>query len=159
VVIKNLTTGETLVTAGVLYDDGGGTRPVAAGQSAPQQSAFRLPDGARGVGNIQFTVTTDSGNTVLEYTSAGTAETNNTTSYAQHAALATYPDLVVANLRLDPATGLQSGQDVVIRWDDRNAGNRATADSWTDSLVVKNLTTGETLTAVNVLYDPTGTGN
>ena len=58
ITVTNTTTGQVLATADVPYD-ATTLGNLAAGASAPQQYAFRLPDGDPGVGQIQFTVTTD----------------------------------------------------------------------------------------------------
>src|SRR5262249_35475387 len=144
VTVKNLTTGETLVSTTVGYDPNA-LGAIAAGQSRPRQLAFTLPDGPRGSGTLQVTVTADSGNGVFEYNTSGTAEANNAATTTAPSDLAPYADLQVGNLRLDPVTGLQSGVTVVVRWDDRNTGARATSGSWTDSVTIRNTTTGELL--------------
>ena len=59
--------------------------------------------------------------------------------------LAFYPDLQVANLRFSPASGIQSGQTVLVRWDDANTGTGPTTASWNDKVTVVNLATGEIL--------------
>src|SRR4029079_955448 len=116
-------------------------------------------DVARGVGQIQVKVTTDSGNTVFEYTSSGTAETNNVATTTATATLAPYPDLQVANLQVDPATDLLAGGSLTVRWDDRNAGNRGTPGEWCATITIKNLSTGAVLVTAAVPYDPNASGN
>ena len=58
----------------------------------------------------------------------------------------------------DPATGLQSGSSLVVHWEDANTGVKATGGSWSDSLVVINTATGETLLSATVPYDAVGSG-
>src|SRR5262249_5297305 len=70
----------------------------------------------------------------------------------------TYPDLQVANLRAEPATGLKSGDSLTLRWDDTNTGNRATKGSWDDQVVVRNKTTKATLLTTTVRYDEAANG-
>ena len=64
---------------------------LAAGASAPQQYAFRLPDGIAGVGQIQITVTTD----VYDNVSTRQGDPNKTATLTETSTLATYPDLAV----------------------------------------------------------------
>src|SRR5262249_22500235 len=73
VVRKNTDTGETLVTDRVHYD-ATVNGPLAAHASRPQQDSFRLPEGTRGAGHLQVSVTTDYYNDVFEQNSAGTGE-------------------------------------------------------------------------------------
>ena len=158
--IRNVTTGETLATALLTYDPAAaGNGPIAPGGSRPRQFSFTMPDLARGTGQIVFTVTTDVDNTIFESNAGGTAETNNTSSITQTSTLAPYPDLRVANLAVDPATGLQSGSGVVVHWEDTNTGSRATGGSWHDRVTVQNATTGEILVTATLLYDATAVGN
>jgi len=156
--VQNTTTGQTLSTVTLDYD--AATRgAVAPGGAADQQYAFNLPDGMSSVGTIQFTVTTDVLNQIFEYNSAGTAESNNTAMISAVSGLAPAADLQVANLSLTPTTGLQSGSDVVLSWDDVNKGDAATGGSWVDSVSVTNQNTGATIFAATVPYDASATGN
>ncbi len=156
-VVKN--GSQTLATVNVPYDgSASGHGPLGAGQSFAQSAQVTLPDGAAGVGSIQFTVTVDSANAIFEYNPGGTGETNNTATITQTSVLAPYPDLQVTGLQLSPATGLLSGQQLTIQWDDSNTGNADAATSWTDTVVVKNTTTNQTLDTVNVPYNATSTG-
>ena len=152
--IKNLTTGETLASTTVPYDaTASGLGPIVPGEPRARQFNFTLPDGGRGVGQIQFSVTTDDNHAVVEYITAGDAETNNSTSLTQSSVLGEVPDLQVVNVSFDPASGIQSGTNVTVRWDDSNVGNKSTSSSWFDSVVVKNTTTGEILATGRVGYD------
>ena len=159
VVITNTTTGAVLITATVSYDpNASGNGPILPGQSRSRQFAFTLPDGPPGVGSIQFTVTTDSANSIAEYNTAGTAESNNSSSVTRDSVLGLTPDLQAVNVALDPAIGLQSGSSLIVHWDDTNTGTKATGSSWSDSIVIKNTTTGETLVTATVPYDATSGG-
>src|SRR5262249_45941530 len=151
--VKNLTTGTSLVAAVVA-----GGSPLDAGQSRAEQYTFKLPDGNISVGDIQFSVTVDSTDTVFEYNAAGTGEANNTTSIKKTASLAAYPDLVVQNVTFNPSTGVKSGSALQVQWDDVNAGNAPTTGSWSDRLVVQNTTTGQTLATVTLYYDAAANG-
>ena len=160
VVIQNTTTGETLATLLVPYDPTAtGNGNIDPGTARARQVSYQLPDGTRGIGQITVTVTVDNDNVVVENNSVGTAETNNTGSLTFASVSAPYADLQVANISIDPSAGLKSGGSFVVHWDDSNIGTKATAVGWTDLIVIKNLTTGETLASVAVPYDPTQTGN
>src|SRR5208337_1413362 len=105
--------------------------------------ALTLPDGARGVGQIQFSVTTDYYNQVLEYNTAGpggtsTAESNNTTSLTLTSTLAVYPDLTVSNLGVSPSSGLQSGNGLTVQWNDSNIGTAVVDGPFVDHVVITN---------------------
>jgi hypothetical protein len=152
VFIKNTTTGQNLLSTFVRYD-AGAYGPLAPGGALDRSFAFTLPDGAAGTGLLQIVVTTDINNTVSERNPGGTGESNNDSTLTVTSAVAPYPDLQVANLRTEPATGLQSGAGLVIRWDDANTGNKATAGSWDDQIIIRNKTTNTTLLTTTVHYD------
>ncbi len=158
VVVENTTTGQTLATTTLDYDAAvlGALSPGAA---ASQQYAFTLPAGMSGFGTIQFAVTTNALNQMFEYNSSGTAQSNNTSSISAVSGLSPAADLQVANLSLAPSTGLQSGSNVVLSWDDLNAGDAATDGSWTDSVTVTNQTTGATIFTGTIPYDGSASGN
>ena len=62
------------------------------------------------------------------------------------------PDLQVTGLSVEPAS-LLSSVSVTVRWNDANTGNGATVGSWSDLLVVSNLTTGRKLLEKQIAYD------
>src|SRR5262249_6334451 len=96
---------------------------------------------------------------VFEYsTSHAAAEANNSAGTNVTATLAPYPDLQVVNLRTEPATGLQSGSAVTLRWDDGNTGVAAVGGAFYDRITVKNAGTQEVLATVTLLYDPAAPG-
>ena len=72
ITVTNTTTGQTIGTGTVSYDESS-AGPIPPGASPGQQFTFTLPDGAAGIGQIQFTVTTNSGNTIVEGNASGTA--------------------------------------------------------------------------------------
>jgi hypothetical protein len=157
VTIRNRTTGQTLTTASVPYDVTA-RGPIGPGGSAGQQFTFTLPPAGAGAGQIQVTVTTNANHDIVESDAAGTAGTNNTASLTVTSALAA-PDLQVVNLQLTPATGLQSGDNVLVTWDDANTGTVATGSPFSDLVTVTNLTTRATLATGVVQYDPSVAGN
>ncbi|HND51949.1 MAG TPA: CARDB domain-containing protein, partial [Pirellulaceae bacterium] len=158
--VKNLTTGATLVNTSLAYDPSvTGNGAIQPGQSRARQYSFQMPNGSAGVGDIQFVITTDTRNDILEANPGGTAESNNAASLAQTSTLANSPDLVVSNLRTSPASGLQSGKSVTVLWDDVNSGLGTVAGSYHDVVVVRNTATNEVLVNTSVLYDPATAGN
>ena len=160
VVVRNATTGQVLISQNVPYDPTvAGNGNIEAGGSRAREMAFILPDGTAGVGDIEVTVTADGNNNVFEYNAAGTAETNNSAVAAVTSTIASYPDLTVANISVDPPSGVTSGSTVNVHWNDVNAGAESTPVGWTDKVVIQNLTTGETLATLLVPYDPAAAGN
>jgi YD repeat-containing protein len=142
VVIKNLTTNLTLATLQVPHAAGDG--PLPAGGALARQTTFTLPAGIPGAGQLQFTVTVDADSQVTERNDADTGEDNNSTVFEAPAAVGA-PDLVISDLTLSPATGLQSGAVLTIQWTDYNNGNSPASGPWYDTVTVRNATSGETL--------------
>src|SRR5262249_4367394 len=66
-------------------------------------------------------------------------------------------DLQVSGLTTVPAT-LQPGTTLVVQWNDANLGNQPTDAAWSDSVTIKNITTGEVLLSTLVPYDPNAAG-
>jgi len=106
--------------------------PILVGQSRQRTATFKLPDGPAGVGNIEVTLTLDSGNRVFEYQSGLNAEANNTSNIVRSSTLALYPDLVVSNVAA-PANGLP-GQPIDVSWTVANNGSAITPASWSDQV-------------------------
>src|SRR5262249_1836244 len=124
-----------------------------------QQYSFRLPDGTSGTGRLLVTVQTDVYNQVFESNGTGTAESNNTATVTGTSVLAPYPDLQVTSLAVTPTSGLRSGARLVVSWNDSNTGTGPVGDAFNDHVVIVNTTTGQTLAATDVLYDPGAAGN
>ena len=61
--------------------------------------SFQLPNGADGVGLIEFKITADLNSNIAEANPDGTAETNNVITTSRQSTLASSPDLQVSNLR------------------------------------------------------------
>ena len=121
IAVTNSTTGQVLDTADVPYN-ATVLGDLAAGTSAPQQYYLRLPDGSAGVGQIQFTVTTD----VNDNVSTGQGDPGKTATSNETSTLANYADLVVASgsLAVTPMTP-QSGGSATVTWNDLNQGDAA----------------------------------
>jgi hypothetical protein len=125
-----------------------------------------LPHGDAGAGELQVTVITDYYNHLFEYktgVSHEAGEANNVGGPIHvTSTLALYPDLLVQNLHPDPADGLLSGSQVLLRWNTHNAGSAAVTGSFYERILVENLTTGSTLRSEVIFYDartiPTGQG-
>ncbi len=152
--MKNTTTGQTVGSGTVTYNEGT-SGPITPGASPGLQFSFTLPDGVAGTGQIQFTVTTNAGNTVAEGNPGGTASTNNTAAVTITSALASYPDLQVTNVAVAAPSGMVAGGTYVLSWDDANNGAATTpaGTSWNDQVTITNMTTGTTLTNVSVPYN------
>ncbi len=160
ITVVNTTTGVTIGTGVVSYNEGP-SGPIAAGSSVAQQFSFTLPAGAPGVGQIQFTVATNAGGTVVEGNPSGTATTNDTASVSVASTIAPYPDLTVTNLAVNAPSGIIAGGSYVLSWRDANAGNAATpaGTSWSDSVVITNTTTNQTIASVSVPYNASPASN
>jgi hypothetical protein len=154
--VRNLDTAAFLV--GQSVPTAPATVSLAPGESLTRQVTMTLPDGPNSAGNLRVEVQTDSTSTFAELNSSGTGESNNLATALSTGVLANYSDITALNVHFDSAT-IQSGQIVTLRWDDVNSGNGATAGAWTDTVMVKNLTTGETLISAGIAYDPAVTGN
>ncbi|MCV2361698.1 S8 family serine peptidase [Paucibacter sp. TC2R-5] len=147
VVVRNVSTGEVVFDQTTRVD--AASAAVAAGGGIDRQIAFTWPTGRRGSGQFQVTVSTDVLGDVAEYNASDTGETNNSASIS----LTNAPDLVVANLQvLDSAP--QSGDTLHLQWTLSNDGNAATPQGWFDRVQIVNTMTGETITNVDVAYDP-----
>ncbi|MCI4430024.1 MAG: hypothetical protein JHC40_12750, partial [Burkholderiales bacterium] len=157
-VVRNTATNEILADIQLPYD-AAANGPLAGGGSVVRQASFVLPAGNRGAGNFNFTVTADLTNTVTETNSQGSAEINNSASLNLASALAPYPDLIVTDVTPASAVGWLAGDAVTVSWKTRNQGDGATSGSWTETLSVRNLTTGQTLFTQGVPYDAAALGN
>lgn len=67
-------------------------------------------------------------------------------------------DLVVREIAVSPASGIQSGSSIQVSWKDSNAGASPTAGSWTDRVSVRNPSTSQVVGTVTVLYDESAPG-
>ncbi len=118
VVARNLDTGEVLVTA---------TVPAAA--TGSRSYVLALPQGLRGTGRIEVTVTVDSANAVPE-----SDETNNSAVLTFTSTATPYADLAVTNLQA-PASA-RGGQPATFSWTVTNTGSADAQQPWSDRLVL-----------------------
>jgi hypothetical protein len=156
--VRNNGTSQILVNRALPYD------PATGGFIAPSETRVRqlvitLPDGTASVGTLEVTVTTDTLNNVFEQNAGGTAEANNATSITTTTTLAPYPDLEVASLAVSPPSGWLTNSTVTLSWVITNTGTRATAGSWTESLVVRNTNTAQVIVNSTTSYDESEPGN
>ncbi len=158
-VVRNDTTLDTLAMVTLIYDPAtGGQGNIAAGGSRSRQFTLRLPDGARGTGNIAFEVTTDVFGQIAEWNSDGDQETNNTATLTAVSQLAPAADLSVTELVAEPDT-FESGTMVTLHWKTTNSGDLATGTAWSERVDVRNTTTGDHLISADLPYDPMQPGN
>src|SRR5207248_3139301 len=135
-----------------VFDDASTGGGIASGGSRPQQYALTLPAGPRGAGQIQVSVTVDYYDQLSESNGAGTGESNNSTTVTVTSALSPYADLQVQALAL--GANLHAGDQLVLQWNDVNAGTASVGARFSDHVVIQNTTTNQTLTSADIAYDP-----
>ena len=69
------------------------------------------------------------------------------------------PSLSVTGLAITPSSGLQSGANFVVSWNDTNSGDLPVSMSYTDLVTVTNQTTGQVLAQAAVTYNESARGN
>ena len=120
-------------------------RRLDAEGTASRQHTFTLPRGDTGVGTLSVTVTTDSGNAVVERNAAGTGEVNNAANITRAATLTPSADLATSSVTLTGTSGLTFAGDLLaVTWAVNNVGPGTTGDgtpgssvtAWTDRLVL-----------------------
>lgn len=154
VTVRNTANNQILVNSTVLYDQSQPANgPIAAAGQRTRQLAVTLPDGTNSVGTLEVTVTTDTLNNFLEQNGAGTGEANNASAVQFSSTIAPYPDLRISDLSVLPSSGWVPGSQVTVTWAVTNTGNRFTSNSWSDRVILRNLTTAQTLFTSNALYD------
>ena len=155
VTIRNTANNQILVNSTLLYDQTQpGSGPIAAAGQQSRQLTVTLPDGTNAVGLLEVTVTADTFNNVLEQNGAGTGEANNASATTFNSAIAPYPDLQVASVSVSPPGGWVPGMQVTVTWAVTNAGSRFTSNGWSDRVILRNLSTAQTLLNTNAVYDP-----
>ncbi|MBK7999158.1 MAG: putative Ig domain-containing protein [Verrucomicrobia bacterium] len=158
VTVRNMSSGQIVVNRTLFYDESL-NGPINPGQTRPRQILVAIPDGNRGAGNLEVTVTTDTLNGIFEQNGGGTGEANNASSINITTTLAPYPDLQIASVTTTPLSGWQTGSVVTINWVTTNSGNRATVGSWNESVVVRNTNTSQTILNSSTNYAAGEPGN
>ncbi len=137
-------------TAG--YNPGtAGNGAIAPGSSRARSIIVRLPDGPIATGSLEIEVTADTFNQVFELTAVASGESDNTAVTSLTSTLAPYPDLRAANVTVTP-TSPQSGQEITVRWEDRNDGVTPANVSWQDRIQIVNPASGSTLLETTLGY-------
>ena len=137
--VVNTTSGETLLDTIITRDAAGGA--LAGGEFLVQQyGPLQLPDGVRGAGTLQITVTIDSDNAMVENNAEHTAENNNSASLARVSILADYPDLLVHAIAGPPSA--LPGQMAEAVWTVTNCGPGFLMAPWSDTLYLAADTAG-----------------
>ena len=153
IVVRNATSGETLLDTTLPYDASSGGN-LGPGEFTERSLPFTLPHRQRGVGSIQFSVTCDDLNQIVESNPADTAESNNTSTVTRDSILAPYPDLVVTDIQM-PTLG-DGGQAVQIQWNDHNQGPSAATGTWHDRVYMSSAADGS---GGQLMADVTFTGS
>jgi len=138
-IITNKTTGEQLLNTGIAYDIAqSGAGVIAAGEFRNRSFNFRLPDGLRGVGDIEIRVVTNQNaagqNALFEANAANTASANNSATIRTQSSAVPYADLQVANFTA-PVDGV-AGEAINVSWSVANNGNLDTPASWEDRIII-----------------------
>ncbi|HMJ88491.1 MAG TPA: CARDB domain-containing protein, partial [Candidatus Acidoferrum sp.] len=156
-IVRNRTTAETFVNTTFYYNPAVATNgSIASGQFRSRGHAFQLPNGTRGAGELEFTVTSDVFGAIFEHNAAGTSESNNVAVLVRNSTLAPYPDLTVSNI-VAAATGA-AGQPVTVAWTIANQGDAAASGSWSEQVfLADNATGGNTIYLASVFHS-TGLG-
>ncbi len=150
IVVVNDTTGETILDTVLPYSPAV-EGFVPANGSVDRDYVFVLPDGPAGTGNLVITITTDVDNEVLEGFVGDLHENNNTSSGSASSSLNAYPDLIVDNISLDPASaGL--GGEFTVNWQIRNVGQATTQGSFKELVQIVNTTSGQTIFEEQITY-------
>ncbi len=152
IIVSNLTTGAQLLNTALYYNPSV-SGDIVAGGAQTRSVNLTLPNGAAGVGNLQITVIADVYNYQYEFNAGGTAENNNRTTTTVSSVLAAYPDLQISGLTVTNAS-LRSGGIVGLTWLDNNAGAGGVSNSFSDRVIVVNVTNSQTL--VNTLLPYAG---
>ena len=93
-----------------------------------------LPDGVRGSGQIQVSVTVDSSNVVPEANAAGDAETNNVGVLTFASSATPYADLKAMSVQ-SPSSG-RGGESTTFQWTVSNIGQAGAQGPWSDRLLL-----------------------
>ncbi|MBL8395672.1 MAG: hypothetical protein JNK99_13155, partial [Candidatus Accumulibacter sp.] len=139
--IRKLDSGEILCDLLLPYDPlQAGQGSIAAGTSRQRSQSFRLPDGIRGSGWIEISVSADENQAgrgaLFETSHTGDAESNNRAALHVTSLTTPYPDLRVNRLQA-PGNGIGS-MPISVAWTVSNQGGIDSDASWDDELVYSN---------------------
>ncbi len=144
----------TLATTTVGYNPpSAGNGPIAPGTTRARSVSIQLPDGPAATGTLEVEVTADIYNQVFELTAVASGETDNTATSTFTSTLALYPDLRPANVSVTPASP-QSGQEITVRWEDRNDGVAPAAVNWSDRIQILSAGSGTVLIETTLPFSP-----
>ncbi|MDP1667162.1 MAG: CARDB domain-containing protein [Methylobacter sp.] len=138
IIITNKTTGEQLLNTSIAYDiTQAGAGVIASGEFRNRSFNFRLPDGLRGVGEIEIRVVTNQNgagqSALFETNAANTAGSNNSASIQEQSSAVPYADLQAANFTA-PVDGV-AGEAINVSWSVANNGDLDTPAAWNDQIV------------------------
>ena len=114
--------------------------PLLPGQAHQRSHSFALPDGVRGAGSFDVSLSVDSSSSgagvLFESNADGSAESNNDSTWRFSAALRAYADLTVTALSAPDAAG--AGTDLSLSWTVSNHGGApaTAAGGWIDRIVL-----------------------
>ena len=120
--IVNTTTGQTLATAIVAYNEAT-QGPLEAGSSVAEQYTFQLPNGAAGVGALSITVTNDIYNQWgSSIRTAPPRQSRYGNRYRDLGCCPPIPTSTPPAVAIDPSSVLQSGSTVTVEWNGNSGG-------------------------------------
>ena len=137
IVVTNKTTQEKLLDTVLVYSvQQSGV--IASSESRARYFNFRLPDGIRGVGDIEIVVTTDKNSNgqgqLFETNTNNNAELNNASSTHIVTDNKAYADLHVALLSAPDA--VLAAQLTTITWQVTNQGQADAVGAWNDQIIL-----------------------
>ncbi|MEM6665139.1 MAG: CARDB domain-containing protein, partial [Pseudomonadota bacterium] len=152
--IRNTLRGVEVALEELAYDGTAATgTPLGAGESAARSIQITLPENLNVVGAFAFTVTTDTGDTILEANETDTGETNNSTQ----ANVVSAPNLIVRDIRLQEPDPIAGG-DLTIVWDIENIGPGATLQGFSDRIRIYNYDLRQYVFNADLAYDHVSLG-
>ena len=127
VVVRNTTTGRTILDVGVWNPT-----MIGAGAALAREYSFMLPDGSAGAGTMSIEVTADALGSVFEYAADAHAEANNAATVTRESTIAPYADLAVSAITA-PATAMP-GATVTVSWTVTNVGTATVTGPWSERI-------------------------
>src|SRR5581483_2869627 len=152
VTVSNISARQMIFSKDVYFDPSVSGN-ISGGGAAPRSVAFALPDGSSGAGTLAISVIANYYSNQFELSAA-----NNSASITASSTLNVYPDLRVVRASVSPSS-LHSGDTMTIDWIDTNSGSGAVAGSFSDQVVVTNLSTGAILFNSSIPYDVSASGS